>query len=36
MFLVGKHEGKRDHLKDSDVDGKKILEWILGMSNPKP
>jgi hypothetical protein len=28
--LVGKPEGKRYHSEVLDVDGKKILEWILG------
>jgi hypothetical protein len=27
--LVGKHEGK-NHLEDLDVDGRIMLEWILG------
>jgi hypothetical protein len=29
-ILVGKPEGKRDHSGDLGVDGKIILEWILG------
>jgi len=28
--LVGKHEGKRDHWGDPDVDGRIILRWIFG------
>jgi len=26
--LVGKPEGERDHLEDTDVDGMIILKWI--------
>jgi hypothetical protein len=29
-ILIGKREGKRDHLEEIDVDGKIILELILG------
>jgi hypothetical protein len=29
-ILVGKPEGKRDHLEDLGLDGKIILELILG------
>jgi hypothetical protein len=27
-FLMGKPEGKREHLEDTGVDGRIILRWI--------
>jgi hypothetical protein len=33
-LLIGKHEGK-SHPEDTDVDGRIILEWIVGIQGGK-